>query len=766
MTDSKGKIKTFEGLVFCFLSAVCIAVVALNIGLHVEPGKILPTGLTMRSGEMNQSIIKGIELAMDDVRLIKSGNAGSGLWRLVTFVHADLFFYLALILPQTASKTILLVGYFVRFGLCCSAMYYFLSVHLKLNRLPSVLLATMFTFSTQIVLTAQFASIINMAFMFPLALSAFDSYLQKRTWKSYLLVCLASFGLCFTGGFGIMSGVPALLLISLLMCIGLYRTFKMTILSWLKLAGGVVFGLALDMAFVLPGLLAMDFKGFSGIAESAANAKVNYTVFDFLRGTYVLRSGGLTQNNIPLFYVGMLTVLAVIAFALNENIPVRLKAASAVVAFVFHITCCSSFVNETISIFGTSATMNSSRLICLEMLVFFIAGIGVRNISGLKRGEMFAVCLIPLGFLVVSNNASAGTTLSGIILLFTFAAIVGEAALLHALAKDKFSRIAKIISLALIVILVGINTAFMMFNNTVQKMSVSEYFQGDVKAGGRTLIMDSDFAIPALNDGDSYLIIPMGLSSYESDGTVTVDDLNYISQRATGMELFDEYPLTISDSDSDVQLGANVFELRKGANIYSFESFDISRIAAESDRLFVYCDAENGARLVLNGDLSSISESEKHFSGPFLTELTTKSGTVELQLFIDSESEDTCFVSRYKLNEQAFDSLKALSGSASSSKFTVDVTNVEGTCTLILPYAFDDTEITVNGETCESFDFCGKLAVEFVCNGGDSVEVSMGSNNTGLVPGAAISVLALVCIVAITFVPKYNVKKKETVKEA
>ena len=211
MNNTKGKLIENRGVIFCFLASVLIAALAYYAGLKIEPGKILPEGLSMRSGPMSDSIVYGINIALDDIDLIKSGNAGPGLWRLLTFVHLDLFFYLALLLPQAAAKAVLMTGYFVRFGLCASAMYYFMSEHVKLSRMFSLLLAVMYAFSSQVIFTAQLAEIMNMAVMMPVLMSAVDSYYKKRTWKSFSLVCIASFGLGATGGFGILTGIPAMI---------------------------------------------------------------------------------------------------------------------------------------------------------------------------------------------------------------------------------------------------------------------------------------------------------------------------------------------------------------------------------------------------------------------------------------------------------------------------------------------------------------------------------------------------------------------------
>ena len=72
MIKTNGKLKRLDGIVFCFLAAIAIAAVALNIGLHVEPGKILPTGLSMRSEELNENLLRGIDHAIEDIGMIKA----------------------------------------------------------------------------------------------------------------------------------------------------------------------------------------------------------------------------------------------------------------------------------------------------------------------------------------------------------------------------------------------------------------------------------------------------------------------------------------------------------------------------------------------------------------------------------------------------------------------------------------------------------------------------------------------------------------------
>lgn len=751
MNNARIKLKVYDGVVFSFVAAVLIAVAALNIGLFTEPGKILPAGLSMRTEPMNEGLLQGIDLALEDIELIRSGKAVSNLWRLLTFVHLDFFFYLALLLPQAVAKNVLLFGYYVRFGLCCSAMYYFLSEHLKLSRFRSVLLSLLYAFSTQLIFTAQLHEVMNMAFMMPVLMSAFDSYFRKRTWKSFALVGVATFGLGATGGYGILVGTPAMILIGLLMSISLYRTFKQAFTSWLKILAGMIAGLAMTAAFSVPGFIGM--KPDIDVAASFNSAKVNFAAYDFFRSTYALRSGNMYINKEPLFYIGILTVMALLAFVLNENIPVRLKVASSFIAVTFYATFSSSFVNEVISIFGTSAVLNSARVICLEVLVFLLAGIGLKNIKGLSRGEIIAVALIPMAFLIVANNNSSGTTLASPVLLATFFAILIDGSLIYAMARDRLSKKGKYIALFLMLILVGINTSFVMFNNSISRMTVEEYFnRTDEETASEGLLYDPEFDVPAINGGSEYLIIPEDLSSYDSEG-YAISDLNYISENVSGRELFEEVYLTLENEDELLQKSPDRFGLEAGYNILTFNPFTV----ASDERIFIYCNAMNGAAVNIT---TKDGDGERVFTSPFLTELEIAEGDVTLEFTIDSEGEEVCNVCLYKLNKDAMEDLRALSGEANPSKFKINVGKVDGTCTLILPYAYDDAKVRISGMTCKTFEICGRKAVVFSCNGSDTLDVSLEQKASGLLPGIMISAFVALCLIAIPISQRYNEKKK------
>ena len=391
-----------DGFVICFLAAACAATIALNIGLSVSPGKILPTTLSMRTGDMSENIIAGLKVAENDVAAIRSGLGAAETWSLISERNLDLFFFIALILPLGLTKSILTIGYFLKFGLAASMMYAFCNRHVGLRRLYSFLLGMMYAFSSQIIMTAQFSQVMNMAILIPCALSAFDSYLRERTWKYFSLSSLVCALIAASGNCGFLSGVPFLAGSALVLSVGLYSKKRKSFSCWLKLLGAVITGTAMAAFSVIPRYIGQTPE--FDVVQAFKSAEMRYKFFDMLRHTFVAQSGGLDNDLPPVFYIGILRLEALVLFWANFRIPTRVKVTAAFVLSVWYISCSSSFVSEAVSIFGESTMLSSSRLICLEAFLFIYAAISLKNIGGIKPGALYAAFLLPLAFLVFSGN--------------------------------------------------------------------------------------------------------------------------------------------------------------------------------------------------------------------------------------------------------------------------------------------------------------------------------------------------------------------------
>ena len=421
--------------------------------------------------------------------------------------------------------------------------------------------------------------------------------------------------------------------------------------------------------------------------------------------------------------------------------------------------CCSSFVNETVSVFGAAPLINTSKLIGLEVIIFFVAGIGLKNVKSLKRGEFIAAALIPMFFLVISGIDANGTSFASTIIISTFTGIILEASLIYAVANEKLTKAAKYTALFAVYILVGINCAVIMFNNSISSAATVEYFMGNNKsAETEELIFDSDFDLPAISSGDQYLVIPVDLNDFEVSDSV-IDNINYISSRSTGEWMFNEVFFGIENNNGFTNVDKNEYKLDSGVNDITVRPY----IYEPGDRLFIYCSAENGATVKVRSD---IGESEVIFTGPFITEVGNGAIDFSVDLSVRSNGDETCRMSLYQLNEDVLTGMQRYSGNSGTTSIKVDTRSLSGSCTLILPIAYDDdTKIRVDGITCDTFDFCGNTALSFDADNSESIFVTVEQQDPGILTGILISAFAIMCLVAIPLVQRYNDKKKEVTGE-
>ena len=95
------------------------------------------------------------------------------------------------------------------------------------------------------------------------------------------------------------------------------------------------------------------------------------------------------------------------------------------------------------------------------------------------------------------------------------------------------------------------------------------------------------------------------------------------------------------------------------------------------------------------------------------------------------------------------------SGSEGTIEFQASYKNLN-----ILPYTFDDTKVKVNGSYCKTFEYAGRLCASFNYSGNGQMEVSVEQKANGILPGTILSVLAVLCLVAIPISQRYNEKKR------
>ena len=766
-----GRDKFIDGLVISFLAAACAATIALNIGQNVAPGKILPTALSMRTGEMNENIIAGLTSAEESIASIKSGIGAADAWTQISDNNLDLFFLIALLLPQSLTKGILTIGYFLRFGAAAATMYAFCCRHTGLRRLYSFLLGMMYSLSAQVILTAQFAPVMNMVILLPAALSCFDSYLRERTWKAFALSCLTCCLIAVSGEYGCLSGIPFLMVAALVIPVSLYTGKRKVFSSWLRLLAAIFSGVAMASFSVIPRFIgrAPEFD----VVESFKSAAMNFKLYDLLRHMFVAQSGGLETDMVPVFYIGILTVEALILFWFNFRIPTRIKVSAAIVMIVWYASVASTFVSGAISIFGETPVLSASRLICLEVFLFFFAAIALRNIEGASSGALYAAFLVPLAFVVFSGNFYGEIRLSTTINLGTAVAVLICGLIIRRLSYKPEENEAKTFKpagkktktfiAALGAAAVTVNASFIMFNNTISSSDAGVVVLPVIdETEDSSYIPEDDYGLSVFSKEKRFMILSEDISSYQPSGFA--DGFNRLSKTAGFGDFFEDCKLSLEYSDQAERVKGDVHSVGQG-----FSSITYELDCGKDEKIYVYSGfAGNITIRNTNGE----TEEETDVFGPSLVEIDGSEGKHELAFFFDLEEEEENLLAVMRVKKDASGNIEKAAREMSGSTFSFKRSDLpeqrSGEFALITSVTYDSSfKVTVNGRNCRMFNYLGLLGCVF--DGGEGTEdfnVSITKTIPGLSGGIALSVAVCLAVIAIPLIYKYSNNNKKTRKVA
>ena len=759
-----GRDKFIDGLVISFLAAACAATIALNIGQIISPGKILPTALSMRTGEMNENIIAGLTAAEENVASIKKGVGAIDAWKIISDSNFDLFFFIALLLPKNLTKAILTIGYFLRFGAAAATMYAFCNRHTGLRRLYSFLLGMMYSLSAQVILTAQFAPVMNMVILLPAALSCFDSYLRERTWKAFGLSCLVCCLIAVSGECGCLSGIPFLIVAALVLPVGLYIGLRKVISAWLRLMVAVFSGVAMASFTVIPRFIGRA-PSFD-VVESFKTASMHYKLYDLLRHMFVAQSGGIETDMPPVFYIGMLTVEALILFWANFRIPTRIKVMSAIVMVVWYASVASTFVSGAVSIFGETPVLTASRLICLEVFLFFYAAIALRNISGVSPGAINAAFLVPLAFVVFSGNFYGEIRLSTTINLGTAVALLICGLLIRRLTLKPAGKKLKIFTAALGALAVTVNASVIMFNNTVSASDTGIVMLPvvDETEISDTVSSEEDYGLSVFSKEKRFLLLSEDIGAYEPSGFV--DGFNHLSNMAGFGEYFEECRLSLEYGDQAEKKKGDIHSVGPG-----FSSITYELECGKDERIFVYSGFDGSITIRNTND---DYEEETDVSGPTLVEINGSEGKHELAFFFDLDKEEEKPLTVMRMKKSVSGGLEKATREMTGDTFSFRKTDLpqkhSGPYALITSETYDaSVKVTVNGRACRTFGYLGLLGCVF--DGGESTEdynIIITKTIPGLSGGIALSVAVSLAIIAIPIIYKYsnnNIKRRKGAEE-
>ena len=757
LTVQKDRIK--DGAVITFLAAVVIAVLAFMVCLNTKPGQFLPKELTLRENVTGVFIIQGIEDASAEASAIRESLSGNGImtagecWSSFAGENFDLFFLLAVIFPG-AAKVLLELGFYLRFGLAAAFMYYFCCKHVACGRPLSVVLGLSYAFSSQVLLLAQISSIMNMTILLPLALSAYDLFLRKRTGLNFTFAALvtalfASSGLCAD-----VAGLPFLAMAALVMCTALYDNARTILTSWARLLIALILGLLLAGFIVFPRFAAID-TAFD-IETSFENATVNYTFFDILSRTKLMQAGNISGDTAPVWYIGILTVTSLVLFAANRKIPFRLKVTVMALTAVTLIACSSSFVREMLSLYEASPLMTGSRLICLTSILIFAAALSLKNAEELSAGVYYASCIIPCVVVILSNVRIYDARNSALSLVTTILAyIVCACVIKYQVAGGGGWRMKLFAVAASLTVLC--NTSFLIANNTIKAASAHDPYDPSAQTGLGGYSDEDEITLSVFTGSDKikYLIVSSDLSG-TGDDIEYVQAVNIASQAALAGDVFVSENASGYNAKNLTANGMNRYTISAG---YSEITFAVDSVS--EGRCFVYssftCPATVRCKPV---GMEIISE----YDGSYLCEIGEGDSMGSVYLSFNSNEEQTGEITFQRLIPDALDALNAATRETDSLSFSFDYDDIPGkqggikTVLFSIPYS-DDYSVRFNGNEAETFEYDGRLAAVFSCSENvPRYDVVIGKKVPGLGGGIAVSLVIGIFLIALAMRDGYNKK--------
>lgn len=761
MSGNTLRTRTTDGFVVCFLAATMVATLVYNLSMLIVPGTFLPTSLTLRSSVTNTGIMDGISSSAEDAGTIAgflsgSGNiSGAGAWSLLSGNNFDLFFIVSIVFPS-AARVILTAGMFIRFGLACSFTYYLCCAHIGLGRTFSAILGFSYAFSAQLLLTAQFVSIGNLAVLLPCFMAVCDSFLRRRNVRTFAFLSVVSCLIISSGTCGRLSGIPFMIAASILISAGLYDSFRSIAAAFGICFSGILTGLVMSGFVLVPVLCgsraAVDFP------ELIGDSKENYTMFDFFTRMFCLKSGNMSSVNPPLFYIGMITITALVIFFINSRIPFRVKITVSVLFVLYFVSCASSVARAVTALGLTRPAIVSSRLVCLGALLIFTAALSLRNLYSLKSFVFYAAAIIPVSFLIVSVNSSSDTTVSAQCRISSFIVLIAWAFVLKCYSEGRLGRKSNISLLVIYVTLIGINSFFVICNNDISSDSVNMAFENSDGNDDDSVQIDPSFDLSVFSASDNlkYLLLSSDLSGFNGS-TSYIDSVNAAGGAALAGNIFEKQEYTLTNCTGVMNNGMNNYSFPEGLGEIGL------RVNVLPDtRLYVFSGVDRP--VTLSSDSLYFGD-QKEYDGPFLSLVDTV-GEADIALEMNCEPGDSGDISVQLLNERNCDALNSVTGQAASNDFTFDYDDVPGwesgnkTIVFSLPYA-SDYFVRVNGKKVRTFEFAGRLAaVVAVSEQTAEYEVSIDRTVPGIGAGIAATVLSLSFIVLLSAVNK--VKRNKT----
>lgn len=310
-------------------------------------------------------------------------------------------FILCLLIGGNPGKFILRMFFYLRFGMMSLLMFRFLSAHVKISNVWSLILGSVYSLSPVTLLAASNPQVLNVMIVMPLVMCTMDR--AMRGWRTRRNVFIAALSASFLATGGVLGVITGIVFVSALiwMLKGLVPGARV---------GAAVKAFLLSLTMQLPLMIPVFLSGMSLVDVKAeyAGSKITFKYFDLLCQTldgnpvYVPIPG-----NCAVMGMSVLVLVLVLLFFINGTIPFRAKLPGIILTVVLPVSASWSLVNSLLSVYDFAETAGFMRMTVLVALMFLMAGVSLRNAKALSSNNIFGAVICILSLIVISNSSSA-----------------------------------------------------------------------------------------------------------------------------------------------------------------------------------------------------------------------------------------------------------------------------------------------------------------------------------------------------------------------
>ena len=706
------------------------------------------------SATFNTGIVRGL---IDDMEDALSSSKGEGNLSYSFQEHFDPFYPLNISIARNDSELnafsdnaplyekletktfkLILTEYLIRFGLASLTMFCFAVYCMKLNDSKALLISLMYSLSSLVIVFAQNSSIMNLVIVLPLVMWAVFKYQYKPSINLGMVLAIAIAGLAVTGIYGVVFGIPFVMIFMLytgiIMQKSLSDNIRVTSLGLLSVISGLLLSFPVWMSYL------QKLKPTKSIAEAFKSSSMRYTFPDFLyrflplsrlnltydasstaipEGTLsiskIYESGSLGSaaldtnlTFVPSMYMSVLALLLLICFFINKRIPVTGRICAGVLVFAYNFGYAFVPFDAISNIFDMGTVLGSVRFVFLHALLCFLLivalGLFEPDNSSIKLATILLVCISIMFTALFDGDASSSLKPVLCVILPVVYYLIFTS---FGSRKWMFSALAIILA-----------CEFWLVTDINFKTSVvpSVYCNNPLSINKADSSLDSSGVddIMLLGKGNNNSFATVAYSDFEPKNILEVANLIYSEKYDS--TLFEEMvPVTMYTECMDRIDGiCTINDSDYGKLIATFDGKNID----ENSRIILYSDYyEKSHWMITNIDSRGFLERGSSERGPFVRDITDEIDDIVnlikeygLQIEVDlmnNEGVNSFSLGFYIVDKNKIEEYNQLfsdgTASFSDSAMIRVITNSD----------FDsDLRVSINLRGYDTYDFCGKIAFD------------------------------------------------------